>query len=176
MTRIYYKTNDASALEAVDAYNKEANSIRAEGLKLAEYFGGKLLVNNSVYGFRVAGLQFDPPKSTVLWTVPDWQTSAGKQRPRKTIAKATPELKAELKQIQEKYNELFPKREADFNIVLSALGTDWGELLFSGLSYFLHDGYIYFGCSVKVADHMQEILASEYEAAKKAFEAKNGTN
>lgn len=61
--------------------------------------------------------------------------------------------------------------KADLAPVLAAMGTDWGNLFFTGIAFFQHDGAIYVSTSAKLAPCMVEILASEYNAAKAAYES-----
>ena len=64
----------------------------------------------------------------------------------------------------------YPTLRVCFNPFLQSLGTEWGELLFTGIGYFQGvDGYIYVETGATLAEHMVEILHSEYLAAKKAI-------
>lgn len=65
----------------------------------------------------------------------------------------------------------FTTVKADLEPVLAAIGTDWGSLFFCSFALFRHDGAIYVSTSAKLAPCMVEILASEYNAAKAAYES-----
>jgi hypothetical protein len=171
MTLAFYKTNDSAVMGAVNAYFAKIEEIRAAGKAFADHFGGNLLVKHNIHGFEIGGLYFNPPIKPRLWTAPD-RSAMGRQRPRASIVRPTPEEKAALKALSEDWDKRFPKEKANLEPVLTAIGTDWGALMFGGgYAMHLHADYMYVTASVKLADCMVEILASEYQAAKAASEA-----
>lgn len=170
MSASFYKSSDSALLAAWSAYEAELGTVRAAGREFATHFGGKLLMHSDFHGSSVAGLCFVPPKDDPLWTKPDSQ-HAGEQRPRSSLRKGTKEQRQALAALLMEWSEHFPKQKADLAPVLSAMGTDWGALFFCGIGFFKHDGVIYVCTSAKLAPCMVEILASEYNAAKAAYES-----
>lgn len=170
MSTAFYKSSDHALLAAWSTYEAEVGAVRAAGKEFAAHFGGKLLMHSDFHGCSVAGLCFQPAKDDQLWTKPDAQR-AGEQHPRTSLRKGTKEQRKALAALLTEWSEQFPKQKADLAPVLSAMGTDWGALFFCGIAYFKHDGTIYVSTGAKLAPCMVEILASEYNAAKAAYES-----
>ena len=171
MARAYYKTDDLAVLAALKKHNDECGVIRDAGKAFARHFGGHLLVNNSIHGYRIAGLVFDPRKDGRLWTLAD-QKAGGEQHPRMNITKATPDEKVALATLKADWKARFPTENSDFSPVMKAMGTDWGNCAFNGgFAMFEHAHFVYATASVKLADCMVEILGSEYAAARECFDA-----
>lgn len=170
MSAAFYKSNDGGLLAAWVNYEVETAKVSAAGKAFAEHFGGKLLTRSDFHGRSVAGLRFIPAKDDPLWTKPDQQAS-GMQHPRRSLRKGTKEQRKDLADLLIEWSDRFPKEKADLEPVLKAMGTDWGSLFFSGIKFFQHDGAIYVSTSVTLAPCMVEILASEYNAAKAAYES-----
>lgn len=171
MARAYYKTDDSAVLAALKTHNDECQVIRYAGKRFAKHFGGNLLVNNSIHGYRIAGLVFDPLKDGRFWTFED-QKAGGEQHPRMNIIKATPEEKVALATLNADWKAFFPTQKSDFSPVMAAMGTDWENCAFNGgFAMFEHGGFVYATASVKLADCMVEILGSEYKAARERFDA-----
>ena len=174
MAKAYYKTSAPEVMTALQARNNEVDALRKKGEAFEAHFGGKLIVRNGVSGYSIAGLVFDPPKPGRLWTLPDHKHGIGQQRPRQSIAKATAEEKAELAKLREEWKAHFPVGEASFEPVLNAMGTSYGNLIFGGgFAMRQADHAVYVATSVKLNEHMVEILASEYEAAEKRAAAED---
>lgn len=170
MSAAFYKTTDAGALAAWATYEAEAAVVSAAGKAFADHFGGKLLTRSDSHGRSVAGLTFSPAKDDPLWTKPDAQ-ARGRQQPRASLRKGTKEQRQALVDLQADWKARIPRDKADLAPVLAAMGTDWGNLFFTGIQLFVHDGAIYVSTSAKLAPCMVEILASEYNAAKIAYES-----
>lgn len=170
MTAAFYKTSDAAVLAAIKTYGEQGAAVSAAGNEFARHFGGKLLTKSNAHGRRVAGLCFSPAKDDPLWTKPDAQ-SAGLQKPRASLRKSTKEQRAALVELQADWQGRFPTLQADMAPVLTAMGTDWGNLFFCGFAMFEHDGHIYVSTSAPLAPCMVEIVASEYSTAKVAYES-----
>lgn len=170
MSNVYYKTSAPEVLAALAAYSTEAQRVRALGQVFAAKFGGTLLSRHDAHGYEVGGLRFEPRNTSPLWTVPDAK-NAGAQRPRASLAKAEPDQREELKQLLADWIANFPKDRADYASVLEAIGTDWGNLLFCGISAFEVDGAFYVATSAKLNDRMVEILGSEFDAARQKHKA-----
>lgn len=170
MSAAFYKTSDPAVLNALAAYEADVAAVRAAGVEFAKRFGGKMVATSGLHGCGIAGLNFTPAKADPLWTKPNAQR-ANMQRPRATVKGATKEQKASLAELQADWDARFPKEKADLDPVLSAMGTDWGNLFFCGLAMFQHDGSVYASTSAPLAPCMVEILSSEYSAANAAYES-----
>ncbi len=165
--KAYYKTNAPEVMAALEQHKKEVDVIRDAGLAFAKKFGGQLLARNDTRGYQIAGLVFEPRKPSRLWTHP---ADCGEQRPRQTVVKATVSEKAELAVLKASWKASFPTQESNFEPVMAAMGTSWGNCVFAGFGMFEHDGHIYVATGAKLAPCMVEILASEYGTARVAFD------
>lgn len=169
MSAAFYKTSDHAVLAALAAFESEASSVAATGKAFAAHYGGEMLARRDVLGYSIAGLRFHPAKDDSMWTKPD-PTSAGMQRPRTSMKGASKEERAALGELRADWCARFPYGKAEFAKFLDAIGTDWGHLILCGFTMFQHDGAIYAATSAKLATCMVEIMASEYSAAKAAYE------
>lgn len=170
MSPAFYKSSDSALMAAWSTYEAEAHAVAEAGKAFAAHFGGKLLTCSDFHGRSVAGLRFVPAKDDPLWTKPDAQAH-GRQQPRASLRKGSKEQRQALAELQADWKARFPREKADLAPVLAAMGTDWGNLFFTGINFFVHDGAIYVTTSAKLAPCMVEILASEYNAAKAAYES-----
>lgn len=171
--KAYYKTNAPEVLDVLKIHTDECEVIKQAGLQFAEHFGGAMMVNNSVHGYRIAGLRFSPKKDVRLWIHPD---DHGMQRPRQSIVKATPEEKAALAALRTEWRNHFPTGESDFSPVMKVMGTSWGNCAFNGgFKMFEHEGFVYVACGPKLAPCMVEIMGSEFGAAEIAHNEKKQT-
>lgn len=170
----YYKTNDPAVMAALQERSKQVRAVLDAGKAFANAFGGgDVIWRNDSRGTEFIGVRFEPKKDARLWTHPDPKQN-GIQRPRNTLQKATPDEKAELKALREKWNAEFPRIKYDMGPLLAAMGTDWGNLLFAGFGMFQHGGFLWVTTGAKLGPCMVEVLASEYKAAKAAFDASKG--
>lgn len=170
MSAAFYKTTDPAVLAIRAAYEAKVTEVRDAGQEFANHFGGHLLARHDAHGYSVAGLRFKPAKIDPLWTKPD-ASCAGMQRPRSSLKNGTKEQRAALAELQADWAARLPSIKADLEPVLTAIGTDWGSLFFCGFTLLRYDGAIYVSTSAKLAPCMVEILASEYNAAKAAYES-----
>lgn len=170
MSAAFYKTTDGAALAAWLSYEVEAAKVAAAGKAFAAHFGGQLLTRSDSHGRSIAGLRFSPAKDDPLWTKPDQQAS-GRQNPRGSLRKGTKEQRQALVELQADWKARFPSEKADLEPVLAAMGTDWGNLFFCGIQFFVHNNAIYVSTSAKLAPCMVEIMASEFGAAKASYES-----
>lgn len=169
-TMAFYKTNDPAVVAIANAYLAKIEEVRAAGKAFAAHFGGELLVKHNIHGFEIGGLYFTPPIKSRLWTTPE-RSAMGRQRPRASIVRPTPDEKAALKALNDDWASLFPREKADLEPVLKSIEVSWGDLFFSGgFEFFPQDGFLWVSTSVKVAECMVEVLASEYNAAKAVHE------
>ena len=166
----FYKTNNQDTLSAIDAHHKERAELRDLANSFAKRFGtDKYLILRDVHGYHFGGLKFDPARDRRFWSVPDRQF--GTQYPRKNVPGMTADEKASHKVLLTEWEENVPKLRPSLEPIYSSIGTDWGNLLFAGIGWFLHDGFLYLETTAKLADHVTEILGSEFKAAENAFNA-----
>lgn len=164
----YYKCTSEDALKASQEREQAMRDLKEKGKIFAEYFGGELLGNNSITGFRLTGLHFNPPKDINLWTKPN-QNDNGVQFPR---LKVTKEFKEASSKLLREYKEKFPIEKVEVEPLLNAIGTTWGNVLFNsgGFEIFGREDAIYVASCLKLNEHCKEILASEF------FKAKNSNS
>ncbi|CAM0093722.1 hypothetical protein VPHK45_0048 [Vibrio phage K45] len=188
MAKKYFKTNDPLVVAAHSELVADSERLVENCKKFAAQFGGVNLMSTSMTGRSFSGLVMDDwrlREDNHLWTVPD---SHNATRPRSTISVknfkqklslkglSADEIKVELKKAKADLVELTSKyydnREdmepVSFDPFFKSFGTDWGNLMFSGLRWFPHDGHIYFETGADFRDRMTEILGSEFEAAEAA--------
>jgi hypothetical protein len=170
MSDAFYKTTDPAVLAIRAAYEAKVMEVRDAGQEFANHFGGKMLARHDAQGYSFAGLCFQPAKLDPLWTKPD-ASYAGMQRPRSSLKGGNKEQRTALTELSDDWKARLPTVKADLAPVLTAIGTDWGNLFFCSFALFRHDGAIYVSTSAKLAPCMVEILASEYNAAKAAYES-----
>lgn len=170
MSTAFYKTSDPAVLAALSTYEAEAAKVSAAGKLFADHFGGKLLTSSTAHGRKVAGICFRPAKDDPLWTKPDPQC-ANAQHPRSSLRKGTKEQRLALRELQADWTARYPTEKADLAPVLASMGTSWDVLFFHGFAMFQrHGGTVYVATSAQLAPCMIEIVASEYNDAKVAYE------
>ncbi|WHM52765.1 hypothetical protein vBVpaS1601_72 [Vibrio phage vB_VpaS_1601] len=177
MATKYYKTNKPEILAQVQRINNERDALKEAADKVAEQFDAKAMTRTSMHGASFGGLVLNNYENVDLfkgrtspdredkhlWTKPDRNNIS---RPRSSITGK--ENKAALKELTERYNAAvasIPK--VDFEPFFESLGTNWGNLAFSGLNWFEQDGFIYFVSSQDFSEVATEILGSEYETAER---------
>lgn len=194
MVKKYFKTNDPLVIKAHAEMVADSERLVENCKKFAELFNGVNMMSTSLTGRSFGGLKlnnFYPDifnsnspvrEDTHLWTVPDRH---GVSWPRKTIdvkkfknsisdkdvdvKEAVKKAKADLDELRAKYfDNKVGMESVDFDPFFKSFGTDWGNLMFSGLRWFPHDGHIYFETGADLRDRMTEILGSEFEAAEAA--------
>ncbi len=194
MTKKYFKTNDPLVIKAHDTMVADSNRLFENCKKFAELFDGVNMMSTSSTGRSFGGLKLNNyypdifnssspvREDTHLWTVPDQH---GISWPRKAIdikkfkkiisdkdvdvKEAVKKAKADLDELRDKWsNERVGMEPVSFDPFFKSFGTDWGNLMFSGLRWFPHDGHIYFETGADFRDRMTEILGSEFEAAEAA--------
>lgn len=170
MSTAFYKSSDSALLVAWPTYEAQARAVSTAGQAFAAHFGGQLLTRSDLHGRSVAGLCFVPAKDDLLWTKPD-QQAAARQKPRATLRRGTKDQRQALAELQDEWKVHFPCEKADLAPVLSAMGTDRGNLFFCGFPLVMHDNAIYVSTDAKLAPRMVEILASQYNAARAAYES-----
>lgn len=188
MVKKYFKTSDPKVVIAHNRMVKDSEALAAACKKFAAQFGAANMMATTMTGRSFGGVHFDNfhlKEDKHLWTKPD---SNGISRPRSAINVnafkaqfkykdvSDEEVKAKLKQakadlaaLNTKYYEGRVGMEpVSFDDFFKSFGTDWGNLMFSGLRWLPHDGFMYFETGADFSDRMTEILGSEFEAAEAA--------
>ncbi len=168
----YFKTNHPEVIAAFNENSQRRKALADRADQFAIEFGGEaIFLKSGGVDTWFGGLKFAPPKPSDLWRKPD---AHGCQHPRTSLAKGTKEERKQLKEL----NDLYTARTNHFNLnervsrddFLKSIGTHWGQVMFSGMSYFLHDGFIYVDTTAKLNDKVTEILGSEFNAAENAHD------
>lgn len=165
----YYKTNHPTVIQAMADFRASRDELIAKSKVFADAWGGKPVILRDMHCVWLAGLTFSPRKDKPMWTCPDRQHSV--QAPRKACLPK--DQKEQGLAVYKKWHEEFPTDRISLKFIYESFGTDWGNLLFAGIGYFEGvDGFVYVETSAKLADHMAEILGSEYQAAQAALREK----
>lgn len=170
MTQYYYKTSAPEVIAANQSYETEKQALSQAGEKLARHFGGRAYQGQNQDGFIFVGVRFTPQKSTDLWTAPN-DDRGGTQTPRaKLKSPIKPELKEPHKALKADWElqhaTLLPNgSRVDKRSLHAAIGLNPTELYFCSGSYlvFEHDGTVYATTPCKLAKHMTEITASDFD-------------
>lgn len=170
-----YKTNSPETLAALDAQYAAINALREKAKAFAERFGANkdYVVRNSITNaYAIAGFTFTPQKDTTVWTKPD-RAAMGIQRPRAKVTGLGEEERAAWKTLRDEWDKHFPAEPISWVPVLASVGLTPGDLFFSGyFQLFEHAGWVYLSTGAKPrANHLVEILASEFDAAAAAMGA-----
>jgi hypothetical protein len=153
----YYKITNEKAVQAFKSFEASKVELIEQATKLAAHFGGKPIIN-----FH----NFNKLENNHLWSKPKASSSFASS-PKHGKPKAAD--REALEAIRTKYNAMVPD-EVSRQPLLKAIGTDWGNCLFTPLSLFLHDDVIYLNTRLSLID-ATEIFGSEYDAAKRAHDA-----
>jgi hypothetical protein len=165
----YFKITNNKAVQAFKTFEASKAALIEQAEKLSTHFGGKPIFSNRVERISFAGINFhnfNQLENNHLWLKPK-STNSFASSPKYGKAKAAD--REALEAIKAKYNAMMPD-EVSREPLLKAIGTDWGNCLFSPLSLFLHDDVIYLNTRLSLTD-ATEIFGSEYEAAKMAYDA-----
>lgn len=160
----YYKTNDPAVLAAYQSVQAQTAVLRQQAKAFGERFGGEGLVSFSASGHRFAGVRFLHQQPLDVWTA--WDKN-GMQRPRRKAKAGIPQDRRDaLKALNEDWEANAPTEQVSMDPFFQSVGTDWGNVMWSGASWFQRGEWMYFKTSIKLA--AEEILGSEFEAAEKA--------
>lgn len=162
----YYRFSQPAVLATAKSYIDDCGLLNEQISVLVKEFGGRSIVANNVHGRRFAGLVFSPAKDAALWTKPDRQCM-GTQRPRSKVPAAQRDALAEL---TERWTALQPTIHPSLDALLTACGTDWGNLLFGGFGYKLTDHAVCIATSLDLSASGEEITGGDYEAAARAVQ------
>lgn len=175
MSTRYYRISYPEALAAWDAYEQASDAVDDSCKAFAaQHPGASPVYSFSVHGQAFHGLRFDPPKVSPLWTVA--QSKDGMvQRPRSALPKSfkgdRPAALQELKALKDAWAAAVPTRGrggfASRDVLWAALGTDWGSLLFNGITWHRQGDAIYVATPAKLDPRAVEITGSEFDAAKR---------
>lgn len=160
----YYKCEDPEVIQIEVVRQMAILELKARGKAFAEHFGGELLGRNDIHAYSLSGLRFNPPKDINIWTKPN-PNDGNIQYPRLKVKKEFKEASA---QLLKEYKEKFPTERVSMEPLLQALGTSWGNVLFSpgGFSLFSTESAVYVATGLKLNESCKEILASEFMKAR----------
>jgi hypothetical protein len=164
----YFKITNNNAVQAFKSFETSKAELIEQATKLATHFGGKPIFSNRVERISFAGINFHNFKqleNNHLWRKPK-ASSLFASSPKYGKPKAAD--REALEAIKAKYEAMMPE-EVSREPLLKAIGTEWGDCLFTPLSLFLHDDVIYLNTRLALTD-ATEIFGSEYEAAKRAYD------
>lgn len=167
MTIRYFRFTTPLVLDAMCQFKADVAAMNKKANDLAADFSGTPLYSHSIHGTHFAGLVFDPPKDSTLWTKPD-RKSAGLQRLRTNVPAKHRE---ELETLKARWKSLETTNEASLDAVLKACGTDWGNLLFAKFGYVMTDSAMFIATSLDLSANGEEITGGEFEASSKAAKA-----
>jgi len=160
----YYKTNDPAVLAAYQSLKAQTAVLRQQAKIFGDRFGGEGLVYFSASSRRFAGVRFLHQQPLDIWTA--WDKD-GMQRPRRKAKAGTPQDRRDaLKELIAEWEANAPTELVPMDPFFQSVGTDWGNVMFNGASWFQRGEWIYFKTGLKLT--AQEILGSEFEAAEKA--------
>lgn len=200
MAKKYYKTDNPEVLSAYEQMQTDSKKLSEDSQAFAVQFNAKNMMSTQMTGRRFGGLVLNDYHADIfnesapvredkhLWTSPN-NNQISRPRSSLDVKKFKTELlskgvtdqdvvktkvkeaKAELETLQEEYRKGVSKLEdVSFDPFFETLGTNWGNLMFSGLKWFKHDGFMYFETGENFGDRMTEILGSEFETAEEAAE------
>lgn len=192
MATKYYKTSDEKVLSAIRKLNKEKDELIAKSNILAAKFNAKAMTSTSTTGARFAGIVLNNyhgfswgrgspiREDKILWTAPNsnnisWPRSSLTKKHFEPWVRGMDDVeksdyirdkRAQLKDLQSEYNSLSAGiNSIRFDDFFESIGTDWGNMMFSGIKWLELDGIVYLATSQDLANVADEILGSEFEAA-----------
>lgn len=166
MTVRYYKavagSEPATSFKILDQLSKEMSMVNQS---FAQLFDGVAVYATSADSRRFAGIRLKDYESRAdkhLWTKPTKQNGYVSSVRSKPLSQAH---KAEHEALQQRYLKNKPElSQVSFDMLYKDLGTNWGELLFTGISFFSHNDDLYISTKASLKN-CTEILGSEYSAA-----------
>lgn len=169
----FFKISNNEAVQTFKEFEANKVELIEQASKLAAHFGGKPVFSNRADFVSFAGIKFEhfeELENNHLWTKPK-ASNGFKSSPKYGKQKGAD--RDTLETIRKKYNAMLPV-QVSREPLLKAIGTDWGNCLFTPLSLFLHDDTIYLDTRLTLKD-ATEILGSEYEAAKRDYDSAKAT-
>lgn len=192
MVQKYYKTDCKNVVSAIEELNKAEGLLTSKINGIANHFNARAMTSTSANGVRFGGLNLnnyhgfsweskDPAREDkILWTSPN---SNNISWPRSNLTKAhfkdyirgmsedesklfIKTKRDELKNLQETYNKMTKDiKSISFDGFFESIGTDWGNLMFSGLNWFEFEGFVYLASGIDLSSNSVEILGSEFESS-----------
>ena len=156
----FYKSE--LAVKALEEYELNLSELYAKVKPLKDEFGGRAVFSHSATCVSFSGLSFFRAPSE-LWTKPQ-SRNGNTCRPRASVTGK--ENKAALRLLTDRYKSISGFDRVTKDCIYDAIGTNWGDVMFGGISMFKHDGFLYIKTGVKLNDSCAEILGSEYIEAK----------
>lgn len=168
----FYRSNDPAVVAAAAKFYADREAVQEEARAFAKQWGGVALFSRDLHSIRFGGLRFSEPANLDNWTTPDKKSRAQAPRAQLRIKGASKEQKEAQIALHRRYYDEMPKLRAECEPVYEAMGTNWGDLLFTGIAWFVGtDGHVYAQTSTKLGPVMVEILGSQYELAREAVQA-----
>lgn len=166
---MFFKTNKPKAVNAFNKFNADRVALRASADDFAQEYDAKAVILADSDRVYFGGISFNNNSSVnrEIWRKPDRKFSISHIRSKPTKKEFQAEFDAELEKWKSLKEKHFPSgsevKKSDF---YETLGFDWGDLFFSSFACFEHNGFLYIDTSIpKIAEHAEEILGSEYQAA-----------
>ncbi|HGE6046412.1 TPA: hypothetical protein ACGGS3_000626 [Vibrio cholerae] len=167
MNAIYYKSTSDEPVNALASYREQKESYARLFDPLTNHFNAKAIFTYSHHGVSFYSIAFNDYESLEdkdLWTKPDFR-SACACRVRSSVKGK--DNSQRLKALKEKYDSLIPKdaESPSLHPFYDSIGTNWGDLVFSGMKWFEYDGAVYIATSLKLTKNVIEITGSEFSTA-----------
>lgn len=169
---MYFKTNNPAVLTAYNEFRSAHTKLKKQAELFAEQFDAEPVILADSDSIYFAGLKFKNPSQVNfdIWRKPDRTFKSCSLRVKPLNKHATEEFNITQKKWNDLYQVFFKDFEGQYRPTVNkepfynSLGVNSGDLFFSSLQAFLHDGNVYIntGLSIKFV----EIVGSEYEAAK----------
>ena len=166
---MFFKTNKPEAVNAFNKFNADRIALRACADDFAQEYDAKAVILADSDRVYFGGISFNNNSNVnrEIWCKPDRKFSISHIRSKPTKKEFQAEFDAELKKWKSLKEKHFLNgtevKKGDF---YKTLGFDWGDLFFSSFACFERNGFLYIDTSIsKIAEHAEEILGSEYQAA-----------
>lgn len=170
MNALYYKSINDEPAKALAEYEQAKKAYGKLFEQLTNHFNATAIFHFSNHGMTFYGISFNDYESVQdkeLWTKPDHK-SKGACRIRSSVRGKGNAQK--LKALKETYDSLLPKNAEPPSRYpfYDSIGTNWGDILFSGLKWFVHEGSVYIATGLKLTKNVTEITGSEFSDAELA--------
>lgn len=175
MTTMYFKSTSDEPAIAIKAYQESIKHYSSQFNPLEAEFNATAIFSYDVHGMRFYDLAFNdyqnlPDKD--LWTKPDPKY---KNACRIRSSVRGKENMARLNELKQRYESLLPKdiEKPCRHEFFDSIGVSWGDLIFCGLDFFVHNDEVYLATSMNLTKNVVEITGSTFDAAKKAHNQKS---
>ncbi|GHX29987.1 TPA: hypothetical protein AB5C23_001252 [Vibrio cholerae] len=175
MTTMYFKSTNGDAAKAIEEYEKAKDAHQKLFQPLADAFKAKPIFVYNIHGMHFYALAFndyDTVADKDLWTKPDHKYG-GACRIRSSV-RGKGNI-ARLKELRGRYESLLPKEveTPSRDPFYETIGISWGDIVFSGLKLFAHEGTAYLATGLELTKNVVEITGSEFAAAEKSYNQKS---